>query len=309
MERPPTQLRLGIPFILLAAFANATLVLFVKLASESLPITSIIFSRYALTLLFIVISLYTFKRHALPSGKKFFQTERLRMHLLRGAFGCTGVISFYIAAKHLPLSYATVLFNTSPLFIPLIVYFWHHIKIIQRLWVGLIIGYIGVIVMLHPSHAGLHLIILVGLLSGICRSMVLIASRTLTYTEPVERTMLYYAIIGTIVGFVIMLPQLSSTISQLTLKNTGYLLAAGLMSYLYQYSMTNSTRYAPVRLSSSFLYVGVIISIFYDWFVWQVVPTAWAWTGMSLIIIGAITLMVLYPKDDYQVVEKKDSAT
>jgi len=303
MRRPPTQLKYGIPFILIAALASATLVLFVKLAAETLPIAMVAFSRYLITLLIISATLLVKQqKHNAPP---LFNTERLKMHLLRGTFGTLGVFSFFFTAKHLPLAYATVLFNTTPLFIPIIVYFWHRVKIIHRLWIGLAIGYMGVILMLHPSHAAFHFAIVIGLLSGLCRSMVLICSRSLSYTEPVLRTMLYYAIYGTVASLLFVVPQLSTIAASLNWTNVTYLLLAGSMAYIYQFCMTSSTRYAPVRLTSSFLYIAVIISLFYDWFVWKVVPSTWAWFGIGLIILGACSLLFLYPRNDYQLVEKK----
>jgi len=82
------------------------------------------------------------------------------------------------------------------------------------------------------------------------------------------------------------------------------LLGVGVFSYLYQLFMTSATKHAPVRLTGSFLYSGVIFAAFFEWLIWNVVPNIWSLVGTILVIVGACLLLFLYPKDDYKVRKK-----
>ena len=88
--------------------------------------------------------------------------------------------------------------------------------------------------------------------------------------------------------------------SPATLLNFLLVLIIGVCSYLYQFFLTAAGKYAPVRLTSSFLYFAVVISLFFDWFIWKMLPSTTSFIGMGLIVIGAVLLVLLYPKEDYK---------
>lgn len=300
--RPETHLRIAIPLVLLAALTNALMIFLVKIASNSLPVSTILFSRYLITLIMIMPILAWN-----PATKRFIKsikTERLPLHLFRDVVGFICLYSYFYAAKFITLADATVLFNTAPLFIPLIAYIWQKLKIFHRLWLGIGIGFVGVILLLHPGKEALRVASFVGLLSGFTGAIVIVGNRLLTYTEPPTRTMFYYFVVGTILGFIVMFMQTPHFWENISWREGTLLLAIGILGYLYQYFNISSTKHAPVRLSSVFLYTTVIFSLFFDWAFWKKTPTMLSAVGIALIIIGGVLLVLLYPKQDYQKVIK-----
>ncbi len=296
-NRPPHQLSRGINLILLAAVSNALLILLVKFSAASLPISLIVFVRFVITL-FILLPICLIKYR----GKmlKQLKTDRLKFHIFRDSVGFFGIFTFFYAAKHISLANTSLLFNTSPLFVPIIAFFWQKLKIFHRLWWGLGIGFLGVVFILHPGKDMFQWAAILGLLSGFIAALVLITNRLLAYTEPPLRTLFYYFFIGSILGFFVWLPEAKESLQQLNWHNALLLLGVGISGYLYQFFVTTSTRYAPVRLTSSFLYVSVIISLFFDWYFLGRVGDFYDLLGIVLVIVGGVLIVLMYPKDDYQ---------
>jgi drug/metabolite transporter (DMT)-like permease len=294
--RPETRLHKAIMLILIAAFCNTIMIVFVKLASATLPVSLILFFRYLITL--VIILPFVYFNPAKQPTVTFLKTQHPWLHLVRDSFGLVGLFTYFYTAKYTSLAGATVLFNTSPLFIPLISFFWGGFKIVHRLWWGMALGFLGVILIVNPGHELMNTVSLVGVLSGFCAAMVFVGSRYLTYSEPPLRNMFYYFMVGTLV----MLPItfFEPHWNLIGIKELLLLLAMGLFGYLYQFFFTHATRHAPVRLTSSFMYASVIFSIFFDWWLWNDMPTKNTLLGIGCIIAGACLLLLLYPKDDTQ---------
>lgn len=297
-QRPITHLNIAIPLVLLAALANALMIFLVKIVSGSLSISVILFSRYAITLMMILPVLAL--NPATKSLPKSIKTERLPLHIFRDVVGFLCLYSYFYAAKFITLADATVLFNTAPLFIPLIALVWQKLKIYHRLWLGIGIGFIGVLLLLHPGKEALRYASFIGLFAGFASGVVIVGNRLLTYTEPPTRTMFYYFVVGTILGFIVMVIQTPHFWENISWRQAFLLLGIGALGYLYQYFNISSTKYAPVRLSSTFLYTTVIFSLFFDWIYWKKTPTMLSAMGIGLIILGGVLLLLLYPKQDYQ---------
>lgn len=292
--RPATNLKKGLPLVLLTAVMNAGLLLFVKLASQTLPIATVAFFRFFITLIVIfpVIAIQfpeTFRQH--------IKTQRIRLHLVRDLVGVSGLFCYFYAAKELDLADASILFNTVPLFIPLVVFFWRKVKILHRLWWGLGIGFAGVIIMLHPGEEVFQWASLVGLLSGILTAITITSVRLLSFSEPPTRTLFYFFLVGTIITFLIGVAHPEGFLTALTWHNLLFVLGVAACAYFYQFFMTTSTQYVPVRLSSAFMYLAVIFSLILDWLIWGRLPDSLGAVGIVLIIGGACLTLFLYPKD------------
>lgn len=296
-QRPKTELHKAILLILIAALFNTLMILFVKIAAESLSLPIVLFARYFIT--FIIILPFIYFNPAAQSVGSFLKTKRLPLHLFRDVFGLISVLCYFYAASTISLADATVLFNTAPLFIPMIAFFWGGLKIFHRLWWGMGLGFFGVILILHPGHELFHLALFLGLISGICAAIVFVGGRYLTYSEPPLRNMFYYFIVGTVIAAVMLIFSHENLSAVFNIKSGLLLLCIGVCGYLYQLCFTHGSKYAPVRLTSSFLYSSVIFSIFLDWFIWRIIPNMISLIGIICIIMGACLLLFLYPKEDY----------
>lgn len=300
-SRPPTLLARAIIFMLLTSIANALMALFAKLAAVNCPISLILFSRFLITLLIV---LPTIVLHMKP-GTTFLsmlKTDRIGLHLWRDGVGVFSLLAFFYATKYISLSSATVLYTASPLYVPIVGFFWQRVRIIKTLWWGMSLGFLGVIIMLQPGKDIISIPACFAVFAGLGAAIVLVSGRLLSYTEELPRTLFYYFFVGTIVSFIILvLDNPWHLFKQLHWIDWLFLIAVGICGYLYQYFLAHSMRAAPVRLTSPFLFTTTLFSIFIDWMVWGHIPNMVTWIGMLCIISGVVLMVVLYPhQDDYQ---------
>lgn len=296
-SRPPTQLNKAIPLVLLAAFFNTIMIVLVKIAADYCSVPMILLIRF-LTAFIIVLPFLPFNKEK-QTVTVYLQTKRLPLQIVRGIFSTISVLCYFYAAKSITLADATVLYNTAPFFIPIIGFFWGHIKIIKTLWIGISVGFLGALFILHPGKELFHPVAAIGFFSGFFAALAYVASRYLIYTEPHMRNLFYYFLFGTIIALILLLIAPGHINFQLTWQQVLILLSVGIFSYLYQIFMTMGTRHAPVRLATPLLYSSVIFSLFFDWCIWGVYPSRNSIIGIALIVIGAILLLILYPKQDF----------
>ncbi|MFZ9887752.1 MAG: DMT family transporter, partial [Myxococcota bacterium] len=102
------SLRRGIGHLLSSAFFFSLMSLFVKLAGERLPSSTMVFARALLT---CVLSYVWLRR----TGLSPFGNAR-RLLFLRGVLGFVALTLFYFAITKLPLAEVTVLHYLNPLF-------------------------------------------------------------------------------------------------------------------------------------------------------------------------------------------------
>ena len=81
------------------------------------------------------------------------RTSRTWLHILRAAAGLLSQVLMFVAVKRMPLVNAVLLSNSAPLFIPLVTWVWLKERIGGMVWVSLLIGFAGVILILKPGLA------------------------------------------------------------------------------------------------------------------------------------------------------------
>lgn len=153
---------------------------------------------------------------------------------------------------YIPIINSTLLFNTAPIFIPLLTVFWLKIPVHRHVWYAVILGFISIIIIIRP---GSDLFTdpgnLIALVSGITLAIAYLLMKQLTTTDPGKRIIFYYFFIGTLVQLPLLwftkhLPSLEnclySTLSRVTLLIAqsalvkAYLYADAPQVGIYQYS-------------------------------------------------------------------------
>lgn len=112
---------------------------------------------------------------ALKKGISHLTTHRFPAILLRTVLGLLSIYCLSKSLQTISLSETSLLNNTASLFIPLITWLIYRIKIPHKLWLGLIIGFIGIFIILRPSLEGVNSGLLFGLASGIAAAGMLIS--------------------------------------------------------------------------------------------------------------------------------------
>jgi drug/metabolite transporter (DMT)-like permease len=85
----------------------------------------------------------------------------------------------------------------------------------------------------------------------------------------------------------------------------GFALLAGITAAIFQVILTISAKFAPVRLLTPIVYLSFIFGALIQYFLWGEKIAQGVILGFSLIVVGTILLIFLYPKDDLKFAPKK----
>lgn len=220
----------------------------------------------------------------LHGGLARLKTEKAGLHLLRGLSGLSAMYCFFYAIANLPLAEAMLLKLTSPLFIPVIAVLWLRERLHWQVVAALLGGFAGVYVILAPNLAAMATPMLVALLGGVFAAMAKVTMRRLGSTEPPERTVFYFALIGTLVSA---LP-LPWSLPQTEFSPTIFmgLFAIGLLATIGQLLLTRGFARAPAVRVSPYGYFAVIFGGFWGWLFWDEI-LSWTTLVGSLMILAA----------------------
>lgn len=274
----------AIIFALATTISYSIMGALVKLVSKSTTPDVIVFFRFFVGMLFVIPMLsYRVKQNAFS-----FKTKRPWVHLVRGLAGFFTLVFMYAAFEYLPLVNVVLLNNTYPLFMPFIAWAWLGVRSPMKLYLFVLIGFVGVMLVLRPGHALFQWPAVLALMSGICATVAIFSTRQLSKTENNLLIMFYYFLISIILsGSVVMLHWhgLSSYAWIL-------LIAIGLVATVYQITLTRALRLAPARVVSPIMYISLIISGFLDWLIWNHIPDVLSIIGMIIVTVGAIGVIL-----------------
>jgi drug/metabolite transporter (DMT)-like permease len=271
------NLQFGITLITLAFFCAAAMSTLSK-AATGVPPLLILFLQYA-------ISFVVFVPSAASLGREHLKTEHFRLHFFRSIAGSVCRLLFFIAVRSIPLLDSVLLSNAAPLFIPLVVYVWFHKTVKPVVWISLLIGLAGIVMIIKPGPQMFQKpASLVALASGMCSALALVATNKLTETEPPVRILFYNFGIST----VLLIPMAVWTWKPLTGSQWLLLSGIGVFFALTQYLIILAYRYASATELSPFNYTVVVFSGLLGWLVFGTVPDALGMLGAVLICLGGI---------------------
>jgi drug/metabolite transporter (DMT)-like permease len=208
---------------------------------------------------------------------------------LRAIGGLGAFFFLFIAVNYVSVTNATLLLNTSPLFIPFLLFFCFHEKINHRLWAGIIPGFVGIGLILKPGSDLFQWQALFPIISGICVAILYIVLRQLhLYKESMLRILLYLFLCSALIT----LPLALYNWQSLTASMWILLTFISICSFFSQSLITFSLRYGSPGALAPLCYTSVIFSLLFDWFIWHHIPSKMSMGGIALVIVGG--LIALY---------------
>ena len=245
----------------------------IKLASDGLPNEMIVFFRNSFGLLSLMPILAR-------EGTAIIRTEKFHLHLVRGFCGISAMYSLFYVLGSIQLANAMLLKSTIPIFIPLVAFTWLKEKISTVARLAIAIGFCGVFLILKPG-TDFNWVMLIGLISSAFASVSMVTIRKLSATEPAIRTVLYFAIIASLISVI----PLAWAWKTPTPEEWLLLIGLGLCSTVVQLLTTRGYASAPASQVGIFSYSSVIFGALVGWLFWKEL-----WDINSL--IGAIFITV-----------------
>ena len=194
------------------------------------------------------ISLLLFTPWILGKGVSQVRTSRSTLHILRAAAGLLSQVLMFVAVKRMPLVNAVLLSNSAPLFIPLVTWVWLKERIGGMVWVSLLIGFAGVILILKPGLALLSdPIALIAISAAVFSALALVAVNRLSSTESPQRILFYYFLYSSIAAapFAVLAWRTPTAREWLFLAGIGLTMAASQLFIILAYKHATAGRIAP----------------------------------------------------------------
>ena len=266
-------------WMLVAALGFAIMGALVKVGAQKFSSSELVFYRSIFGL--IAIWLY------IAANKLPLATPVMFKQMSRAVVGFASLVLFFYAIAHLPLATAITLNYTSPLFLAVFTPFLLHEKPKKSLFIGLIIGFIGVSLLLKPIFTSADLLAgSMGLLSGIGAAFAYIHVKQLgKVNEPDWRTVFYFTLVSTIGAGLWML---SANFHAVEWEDLPVLLGLGISATIAQLAMTRAYRTGKTLVVASLAYVTVVLASLFGVLWWHEHLSLEAWIAIALIILSGV---------------------
>lgn len=236
-------------------------------------------------------------------GLGSLRQHRPTLHLLRGSLMLIAFMCFYVALAGTSLTTATALFFTAPFFITLLSIPLLGEQVGLRRFVGIVIGFVGVLVVLRPSTASFSFYDLLPIAAAFFYSCCQLMVRVAKMTEPPAVMSLYasisFVVLGSLCGlalstidaaagagvstrFLLRSWTLPDSADLLLLTLTGLTSALGFMCSSNAYQREQASRIAP------FEYVMIVWVTLLAYLVWSELPDPMTLLGVAMIVGSGI---------------------
>ncbi|MGN0368371.1 MAG: DMT family transporter [Wujia sp.] len=277
-EKRTTEYRLGVTFIVGAAFFFALMNLFIRLAGD-VPSMQKCFFR---NLFALMIALAALIRSKTPFRIGKGNTKYL---LGRSIAGGLGMICNFYAIDRMNISDASMLNKLSPFFAIIFSVYILDEKAQRKDWLMVISAFVGALFVVKPSFHLRVIPALAGVLGGFGAGLAYTFVRKLGKRG--EKSMIVVAFFS---GFttLLLLPNLIFNYQPMTPKQWMYLCLTGLVAAGGQICITKAYTYAAAKDLSVYDYSIVIFAAIFGFLFLDQIPDIWSVIGYVIIITTAV---------------------
>ena len=249
-----------------------------KYLSATLPSIEIAWIRF---LVFAIIM-----TPAMMPGSPLYalHTNRLGLHLLRGAALLGSSLFFISGLRFLPIAEASATGFVAPLFVTALSIVFLGEKVGLRRWIATGVGLVGVLIILRPGTGAFHPAAFFPLVSALAWACTLIMTRMMSGTERAITTMTYSSIAGlfilsALVPFVWVTP---------TWHDIAFGILIGVASTAGQWIVVLAFRYADASVLAPFSYTQLLWVSVLGFLVFGEVPDVYTITGAAFIVASGL---------------------
>lgn len=276
------KMGLVLVFALSAAFLFAVLGVMTKVALAEMPSAMVVFFRQAFSLATLAPLIIRDVAYGRP-----LKTQRLHLHVLRCGSALAAMYALFYALHYLPVVDAVVLSYTRPLFVPFVVWLWMGRRLAAKVWIGLLIGFVGVVCVVHPTGAVFNWAAVAALASGLFGALAFTATRKLAKRESATTLVLYFLL------YTLPVSAIPLYWSWVWPSWEGWVLLGliGLLATFYQIFIAIAYRYGQTSKVAAILYSTVAFALALDWLVWGQGVDLLSLLGIALISLGCLVVV------------------
>lgn len=235
-------------------------------------------------------------------GIAFLKTEHFSYHFCRAFFGVLASFLYIFSLNYIPLLNATLLFNTTPIFIPFFAMILLSVRIEWTTWVSILIGFLGISLIIHPTESILsHPGDIIGLAAGISLALAYTFIKMLTPYDPGIRIVFYFFFLATL----LQIPFLFLVGSPPASKEIMYAMLAGIALLLAQWFIVAAYSNAEASKVGVFQYTTIVWVGLIDWLLWGILPSLNEVVG-AILVIAAGAIIITSPIWAKKSIQNKD---
>ena len=254
------KLLLGIFLIALGETCFIFMGVFVRQASEAIPLMQIMFFRNFFALFFVGYAVSKI-------GFSTLKSDHHKMHFLRAVVGITSMFFMVYSFSELKLSEATLLKALAPIMIPLIAWLVLGEKLGLLTWLAILLAFAGVAVIIASKDVSLsaNLGFTAGITSAFLASLAKVIVRKLGSTDPSQVIVFYFAAYGTLITA----PFCFWFWTEMSFTVWGLVFLCALAATGGQLFVTRAYTIAKAGRVGMFSYVSMPIAGILGWLIWS----------------------------------------
>lgn len=256
--------------------------MFAKLLSVNHSVIEIAFYRNLIASMPFLVMVFAF-------GRREILVLRSKPVLVgvRAVIGTLSLITTFTAFTLMPMADTTALLFASSLFIPVLGVIFLKESVGPYRWAAVAIGFIGVVIMSHPSGEVYTLGIVIAICAALMHAILQIILRYLGHYESPETITFYFFIIGT---FLTALP-LPFIAVRPTLAEIPLLLGVGLSGTAAQWLLSIAFRNARAAIVTVFNYSSIVWATLFGWMIWNDWPLPTVIAGGAIVIASNMLII------------------
>lgn len=280
----------GIKYMLIASFLFALMGVAAKELSNTLSSIEVVFFRNVFGVFYILFSIY--KSPLKQLGGKFW------LLIFRGTAGFIALLFFFYNIANIPLGEAMTFSKTSTIFTALLAYFFLKEQIGFKGWIGVFIGFIGILFITEFDGSSLEKTDFLGILSGVGAALAYTSIRELRKYYDSRAIVLSFMTVGTILPLILMIisefytnPNLDFMLGTFVLpqsKDWIFIVLLGIFSTYAQIFMTKAYSFAKAGIIGTVSYSNIVFSIILGLFMGDAFPSFIIVLGIILIVFSGI---------------------
>jgi drug/metabolite transporter (DMT)-like permease len=278
----PERVVLGMTAAMGAFFMFTVMNMFAKLLSENHSVIEIAFYRNLIASVPFLLAAFAF-------GRREILVVRSKPVLVgtRAAIGALSLVTTFAAFSLMPMADTTVLLFTSTLFVPVLGVIFLRESVGPYRWAAVVIGFVGVVIMAHPSGQVYALGIAVALCAALLHAVLQIILRYLGRYERPETIACYFFIVGT---FLCALP-LPFIAVRPSWAEVPLLFGVGLSGAAAQWLLSVAFGNARAAIVTVFNYSGIVWATLFGWMIWQEWPLPAVMAGAAVVIASNLLMI------------------
>ncbi len=285
-----TQTIQGIKFMLFASLLFAFMGAFAKELSSSMSSIEVVFFRNIFGVILIAFSLY--KKPVKQTGGKPL------LLFFRGFVGFLALLTFFYNISNISLAEAMTFSKTSTIFTAIFAYIFIKEKLGLKGWIGVFIGFIGILFITKFDGSTLDKTDWLGIFSGVGAALAYTSVRELRTFYDTRVIVLSFMTIGTIGPVILMIianfytnTSFDFMFGKFTMPNLNdllYIVLMGTTATFAQIYMTKAYGVAKAGIVGTISYSNLIFAIILGVILGDKFPDIWISLGIILIIISGV---------------------